>query len=752
MLNRFLYSVAIFCICSLPGQSQHPVINEVMYSNRSCITDCDGDKPDWIEIYNPGSLIINLENWQLTDDITKSKYWSFPAYSLGPDQYLIVFLSGKERYDASEFHTDFSLQLAKEPLFLLNPEGLISCKYEVRCVPPDVSIGMKPDASGEIVLLRPSPGLSNNQSSTVQINYQQDTLLFSHQGGFHNELIQLELSNKYAENTIHYTLDGSIPDDQSFPYVQPLSLQDQTDRENAISGIRTSEKWIMPGSDISKFPVTRAIVYSHGCPASPVYSKTYFVNKQDHKRYEIPVVSLITDPKNLFDEEKGIYVSGNHYNFSQRGKNWERPVHFEYFDPDGALLIDQDIGIRIHGAGSRAAPQKSLRLYARHEYGKEEFQYPFFEYKPDLNSFKTLILRNARDWPGNTLFREELCHHLVRNLDLDYMAGQTVVAFINGEYWGIHSLRERQDEYYIRNNHQICDTEIDVIAHRRKMGVVVEQGNDSEYTELVTYLESADLSDDNVYREVSGRIDIQNFIDYYITELYFSNWDFPHNNFKTWRPDTGDGKWRLFFFDCDNCMSRTQYDHISEYTNQSDYLQIHEECTTFVFRKLLENSGFRASFNRQFLYHLNTTFHPDTVVGMINEYQELYLPIVGEHIYQWQRPNEVIKWMHNVDMLRIFALQRPSQITMQLVKNFGIPIQIIPNPSNGNFHIRHLLGENCEIQVEIHSVSGVSVLRQRFMPDHGNDIPVLADLADGVYLISVMNENMIFSEKLFIQQ
>ena len=146
-----------------------------------------------------------------------------------------------------------------------------------------------------------------------------------------------------------------------------------------------------------------------------------------------------------------------------------------------------------------------------------------------------------------------------------------------------------------------------------------------------------------------------------------------HNNYKNWRPDTVEGMWRLFFFDCDKCMMRTLYDHISEYTNASDYLQIHEECTTFIFRKLLENREFRTSFIRQFLFHLNTTFNPDTVIRMINQYQALYLPIAAEHIYRWQRPNEVIKWIHNVDVLRKFALQRPSQITLQLNKNFGNP-------------------------------------------------------------------------------
>ena len=290
----------------------------------------------------------------------------------------------------------------------------------------------------------------------------------------------------------------------------------------------------------------------------------------------------------------------------------------------------------------------------------------------------------------------------------------------------------------------------DIIAHQRKLGIIVEEGDDTQYTELLTYLESSDLSDDQIYREICRRIDVQNYIDYYITELYFSNWDFPHNNYKNWRPDTVEGMWRLFFFDCDKCMMRTLYDHISEYTNASDYLQIHEECTTFIFRKLLENREFRTSFIRQFLFHLNTTFNPDTVIRMINQYQALYLPIAAEHIYRWQRPNEVIKWIHNVDVLRKFALQRPSQITLQLNKNFGNPMQIYPNPSDGNFHIQHLLGESNEIQIEIHAVSGAKIHTQRIISDSGNDIPVKVNLDAGIYILSMMNENMVFSEKLII--
>jgi hypothetical protein len=751
MPGKIIHSVVILASLSIRFCfSQYPVINEVMYSNHSCIADKFGDYSDWAEIYNPGSQAINLEGWKLTDDINRSEYWQFPAYVLGAHQFLIVFLSGRNSNDGGELHTNFRLQLMEEELILIDPGGTSRYGYPAQCVPPDLSIGMKPDASGNIVLLNPSPGFSNNNSDTVQINFQQDTISFSHAGGFYAEAIQLNLRNGYPGNSIHYTLDGSIPDDRSPGYDHPLFLEDWSDRENRISGIRTSERWIKPGNDIFKSPVVRAVVYSEGCPASPVFSKTYFINENIQNRYQVPVVSLITDPENLFDEESGIYVKGNHNNFNLRGKEWERPAHIEYFGYDGELLLRQDIGIRIHGGGTRIDPQKSLRLYAREEYGAERFRYPFFDQKQDLDSFKTLILSSVKYWSG-TLFKDELCHRLVQDLDIDYMAGQTVIVFINGEYWGIQSLRERQDEYYIQSNHRIMDSDFDIIEYNIHLGRIVEQGDDIEYQRLLSFLESSDMSATETYLELGELIDAQNFIDYLIAELYLANSDFPSNNVKLWRPREVEGKWRLFFFDCDNCMIRTYYDHISEYTNTSEHYRAHESWTTFIFQKLLENPDFRDAFYYQFCKHLNSTFQPETVIRMIDQYLDIYRPLIQEHIYRWHYPNSVIKWKGNTDMLKGFAVQRPSHMLLQLVKNLGNPLIIYPNPSDGNFRIQQLLGDSDGIQLEITAVSGARLHTESIRSGSTEDIHVETYLPEGVYILSVRNEHMVFSEKLFIQ-
>jgi len=82
---------------------------------------------------------------------------------------------------------------------------------------------------------------------------------------------------------------------------------------------------------------------------------------QMNTRYTLPVISIVTDYDNFFDKSTGIYVNGNYEN---RGKEWERPVHIEYFETDGKLGFSMDMGLRIHGGYTRKYPQKSFRLYA----------------------------------------------------------------------------------------------------------------------------------------------------------------------------------------------------------------------------------------------------------------------------------------------------------------------------------------------------------------------------------------------------
>ena len=744
MMKRILHNIIFLLILfSFEGISQSIVINEVQYSNKNTIEDEDHDTSDWIELFNSSSETISLVGYKLTDDITEDKYWSFPNIELTPGNFLIIFASGKDKEESLELHTDFKLGLMKDPLFLINPDGDISDQINIQCVPPDMSLGRQPDGAINRAVLHPTPGYSNNEADQVSINYQPDSLFVSHPSGFYKSSFEIELTCNYSGNTIFYTLDGESPDNNSEIYEIPIYLNDLTNNENRFANIPETD--FEPGNQIFKANIIRARVYSEGCPASAEITNTYFVNEGINKDYDIPIVSLITEKNNLFDEDEGIYVKGNHNNYNQHGKNWERPVHIEIFDNKHNQIIDQDCGIRIHGRGSRIAPQKSLRLYARNKYGKAYFEYPFFIQKSHLNKFKRLLLYRVNS--SLSLFRDELCQHLVQDMEIDYSANQTALVFINGEYWGIYSLRERQDEYYVENNFAISNAEIDIISYNESL-FECEEGTIDAYSELINYLQQSNPQSDNFYSEISKRIDLNAMMDFFIAQLYFANIDFPDNNYKLWKLESDTSRWRCFFFDLDQAMIRTNYEHISEYNNTFDDFQRFPEYSTFIFRCLMANKEFRDKFYFHFLNHLNSTFRSDKVCSAINDFEALYEPLVWEHIYRWNYPSNITKWKHDIGLLKLFALQRPDIINEQIKKNFGNPFVIYPNPSDGIFSIK-FLGPTEEIRVSIFDIKGRMISNTIL---RGNEIyHVSTKLDSGIYFLNIQLGIHIYNEKLIIK-
>jgi len=120
-------------------------INEFMAVNDIGLDDEDRDESDWIEIYNAGTETVDLQGWFLTDDNSDLTKWSFPEVMLGPDSYLIVFASGKDRRNPlGILHTNFKLSGGGEYLALVRPDGKtvvseFSPSYPKQA--PDISYG-----------------------------------------------------------------------------------------------------------------------------------------------------------------------------------------------------------------------------------------------------------------------------------------------------------------------------------------------------------------------------------------------------------------------------------------------------------------------------------------------------------------------------------------------------------------------------------------------------------------------------------
>ncbi len=530
--------------------------------------------------------------------------------------------------------------------------------------------------------------------------------VFSAVGGYYSQPFELTLSTNLDNVSIYYTLDGSEPTSSSLLYTGPIPVKTRIGEPNLYSMIEdVSPRWQAPEGEVFKVNVVRARVISLDGQSSPIITHTYLVDEE--KRYSLPVISITTQPDYLFDYQNGLYMMGPIYaaaynpdsglntwefpaNYTQRGAAWERPAHIEYFDANGKPGFSQNITMRIHGAMSRERAQKSLRIYADCVQGCNGVV--AYELFPGLTStatgqpiqqFTTFLMRNSgNDWE-RTMFRDALIQKLVEHTRLDIQAYQSAVVFINGEYWGIHNLRERLDEYYIENHYGIPAEEVVMLSDNALLSVGTP-GDEQAYLNLLDFVKTQDMTDPENYAFIQTQMDVENYIDYQILEIYSDNNNWPHVNVEYWRKKTSayepnapygqDGRWRWMVFDTDFGFG---LNNGMEAVNSNNLINAispnwHEDAGT-LFRSLLQNPDFKASFLRRFADHLNTSFEPGRVASEIDQMQAVIAPEIAEHIARWQgETGSLDNWQADVDLLRYFAENRPAAMRQQLIDYFAL--------------------------------------------------------------------------------
>jgi len=510
--------------------------------------------------------------------------------------------------------------------------------------------------------------------------------VFSHSGGFYNTDFPLILTSSNTNDTIFYTLDGSEPDRSSFIYANPLNIDSRAGVPNELCVIPSnyvlSGNWayVLPAQEVFKATVVKAKCFSDIAAPSQTVTNTYFVDTLIMQRYNLPVISLSTNVENFFSDSIGIYVPGLNYtgsnnsgNYFETGTLWERPVFWEYFNKHGIKIFEQDARARIHGGDTRLLPQKALRLYADNNFGH------FFFSDKNINTFKTLVLRNSGNDNVSTMFRDVFMSSLVRDMgsQLEYQAGFPVVLFINGEFWGIHNLRERIDKYFIGSNANVNPQNIDYLE---KHGLVKE-GDNVHYFQWYNYLETVDMTQPSSYHYMKTMIDMDNFMNYNIAQLYFSNIDWPSNNRDFWRPRTSDGIWRWIPYDTDFGFGLETYSHFDNNTlvfattpngpTTPPSWPTNHPYATLQLRKMLQNEKFRNDFINRFADMLNTTFSEDYVLNTINMFEMLYSQSMPEHIERWSKPDTYAQWQQNVAHLRDFAQNRPTYLRKFIMDYFN---------------------------------------------------------------------------------
>lgn len=750
-----------------PALSQGLLINELMSSNGQTFSDSDGEYPDWIELYNSSDKAINLKGYTLSDKEGKPDKWALPEMKLQPKSFLVVFLSGKNKKGAKELHSNFKVSSKGENIYL-SREGLLIDQLVAKALGEDQAYGRLPDGgSNWWPLEMATPGTSNNESNQIQ---------FSHTPGFYNKGFSLEMTSTDGYE-LRYTLDGTIPDSTSPLYEEPLPIRTDRATNNALSLVRTckEEIWEKPKGAIHKHTTLRCAGFYKKERRTKVYTQTYFIDGFMARGYHLPVVSLVTDSLNLFQHDTGIYVPGAHFksdnpdwsgNFYQGGPEWERSVHIEYFENNGILGFSQDAGMRIHGGRTRHYPQKTLRMYARSEYGTKKFSYPLTPQK-DENDYKRFLMRTTMgSWNGHTVFKDAFLHQTVRNMDLEYQDYRPVVVFINGEYWGLHTIRDRIDTRFLEYTTGVPEDSIDLIQGNYKL---VSAGTNTHYVAMLNFIDSNDLAIDSNYQYITTQMDLSNYIDYQIAEIFFANKDWPSNNVKMWRPQRKGGKWRWIFYDLDASCGNFEYNMFEHSTlNDPDVSYPNNPRSTFLFRNLLRNQEFKRQFIVRFAEVLEEHLTVPEMSRLFYEAKELYEPEMGRHIDRWHIPASRDRWEEVLGQTLLpFIRERPCVIEAQIKEFFDLDsfhftcesapkhdmaIGLFPNPTSAQVHINNNSAHAFSGHCEVFSLSGRKVIEDPFVIIEGFSHYTLnsADLEQGAYLVVLTDAQQVITRKLLV--
>lgn len=612
---------------------QDVYINEVSSSQIRLTRNVPDYLTEYIEIYNKSDETINLEGYSITD--SSQSPWIFPRVNIDSRGYLVLLLKGAPDRFIPSIDADLSISASGEELIFKNSDGIIIDYFKTGYLTGEYSSGRKSSTGSQrYFFILKTPG-KENPDSTIKLYSQKPT--FSHAGGMVDEVSFFLDIGAAADSVVRYTLDGSMPSDNSKIYYEHILISQDT--------------------------IVRAAVFEENKLPSAATSATYIFSRE----HTLSIVCLSTNPDNLFNEGIGIYAEGPGFDNSEFPHysanfwlDWERPICFEFYETNGELAIWFDAGIQISGQTSRAQEQKSLIIRIRDEYGLNEIYYPFFDDR-EVQEFKHILLRTSGQDSTHTKIKDYYFHQSIKKYsDLDIMDGRPTAVYINAQYWGIYNIREKINEDYFESHYGVDTDNITIIEGTG----MVNAGNNSDWLGLRNFCTNNDFDDDLLYEQLENRVDVDAFIDYVIVQAFFCNYDYA--NVKYWRENSEGGKWRPILYDLDASVNSYNYtiDRLNIYFKEGNFSNI--------FYALKQNDKFCEEFIARYAYFLNEVFTEENISNDIDG-------IIGEislemkyHIERWGAPYNVDIWMESVLTLKKNIIDRRPYMVEHLANRFDI--------------------------------------------------------------------------------
>ena len=317
---------------------------------------------------------------------------------------------------------------------------------------------------------------------------------------------------------------------------------------------------------------------------------------------DIPTMSIVMDPEDLFGDADGIYVHS-----LQRGSDWEREASIELILPDGSTGFQEHAGVKVHGYGWRYhsnTRKHALRLEFREEYGDKKLDYPLFVDAP-VDRFDSIVLRcqGSRGWQD---FRDPEQAQYIRDAfardtarDMGKVDGHAtyVHLYLNGLYWGLYMPVERPDAGFGEEYFGGDDADYDAINRRTTTNEAID-GTLDAYNEMLA-LADAGLDDDAGWDAIQDILDVVDLVDYMLIHQYTVNLDGPEifssNNMRGVRNRDG-GLWRFFVWDMEYSLWTPELNYNIEVDVAGSI--------SHVYAALRQNADFRALYSERATEHL----------------------------------------------------------------------------------------------------------------------------------------------------
>ena len=533
-------------------------------------------------------------------------------------------------------------------------------------------------------------------ASSLWLIKEKKELSFSKESGFYDEPFYLEI---YGFDEIHFTLDATEPTVDSPMYVEPILISDTSEAENIYSAMYEvylgfnpelatmglvnprGDPRKIPTESVDKATIVKAASFDREGNIVATKEAVFFVGFSEKEEYEgINIISISTNPDNLFGYENGIYVIGKEFdnyfnslsrikdfsighamaNYRARGKSFRKPAQVYFFNSDRQIVSEGEYLIAIQGGTTRADIPRSLNIYEA-DNGVIDGKALGFDF--DVKSVNLFSGGNDR----YTKIKDAIINERVQDLNVCTRTYIPYELFLEGEYWGTYFISEKYDEAFFNGKYGVKSQ--DVVMIKRGSSEYAEIGDDddrNEWLDVKEYITCNDMYLDSNYDHVKELIDIDSCVNYFAIEIYIANTDWPYINVSVWKSKNSsgktrydDGKWRWVLYDV-NCamdLSNIEMDGIKK-ACQDDAM----------FRSLMDNPEFAQQVKDKLVFLAKNTFEPETMRKTIMKYHDKMLWAMKNDYSRFFEGKKVVDYTAECNKIFSFFEQRAIYIISKYEK------------------------------------------------------------------------------------